>query len=73
LSQFAAESQETNRIDGGLTGSAHESVVRWGRVYPGNYIIFDVGERIVVWAGNALQEFYIPGLEAIISGNEGSG
>ena len=52
---------------------AHESVVRWGRGYPGNYIIFDVGERTVVWAGNALQEFSIPGLEAIISRNEGSG
>ena len=52
---------------------AQESVVRWGRNYPGNYIIFDVGERTVVWAGNALQQFSIPGLAAIIDGGQGGG
>ena len=51
---------------------AEESVGRWAQGIPGNYIIFDVRERIVVWAGNALQQFAIPGLEAIIGGNEGS-
>jgi hypothetical protein len=32
---------------------AEEHVVRLGETSPGNYIIFDVGERTVVWAGNA--------------------
>ena len=51
---------------------AEESVGRWAHGFPGNYIIFDVRERKVVWAGNALQQFAIPGLKAIIGGNEGS-
>ena len=48
---------------------AQESVGRWTQGFPGNYIILDVRERTVVWAGNALQQFSIPGLEAIIRGN----
>jgi hypothetical protein len=52
---------------------AQGSLARWVEAFPGNYIIFDVSERTVVWAGNALQQFYIPGLEAIICGNEGRG
>lgn len=32
---------------------AEEHVVRLGETSPGNYIIFDVRERTVVWAGNA--------------------
>jgi hypothetical protein len=49
---------------------AEESVGRWAQGFPGNYIIFDVRERTVVWAGNALQQFAIPGLEAIIAGKK---
>jgi hypothetical protein len=45
---------------------AEESVGRWARGFPGNYIIFNVRERTVVWAGNAIQQFSIPGLEEII-------
>jgi hypothetical protein len=45
---------------------ARDSVVRWMQGFPGNYIIFDVREKTVVWAGNTLQEFAIPGLEGII-------
>ena len=31
---------------------ARECVGRWGQGFPGNYIIFDVRERTVVWVGN---------------------
>jgi hypothetical protein len=44
-----------DRADG--LQQAKEHVVRLGGVAPGNYIIFDVRERTVVWAGNTQQQF----------------
>jgi hypothetical protein len=35
---------------------AEERLVCLGETSPGNYIIFDVRERTVVWAGNAQQQ-----------------
>jgi hypothetical protein len=55
------------RVDG--LPQAGERVIRLEEAFPANYIIFDVRERTIVWAGNASQEFAIPGLEAIISGD----
>ena len=35
---------------------AEEHVVRLGETSPGNYIIFDVKERAVVWSGNTQRQ-----------------